>query len=397
MGKVKKWFKNMSVKGTFVVYVLGFLLLAAGLSLVTLRYCDNVSKHILYKYEDQNSGLILDGTLRIYVNRQEPEKSFTVRDRFLYRLSQTCMFLSVPFWFFLCTLTAGLLFYKNKLKKPFQLLNDASEKIAKQELDFSIEYEREDELGRLCRSFEHMRASLEENYRDMWRRVEERKQLNAAFSHDLRTPLTVLRGYGDFLMKYLPEEELDREKLTSVVATMGSHIKRLERYTDTMNSVQRLEEITPVYEWISIETLKDKVIDTVSMLAENKATDFCWKFESGQELNIDVEIVLQVFENILANSVRFADRRIWIRAEWTEGEFRLTVEDDGTGFTPDGLRRAQEPFYSSNHETENHSGMGLYICRIMVQKLGGSLSVANTSQGGASVCAAFACKIRDLS
>ena len=69
-----------------------------------------------------------------------------------------------------------------------------------------------DELGKLCQSFETMRASLEANSRALWDAVEERKRLNAAFSHDLRTPLTVLQGYSDFLLDTLPPGTCPRKR-----------------------------------------------------------------------------------------------------------------------------------------------------------------------------------------
>ncbi len=65
----------------------------------------------------------------------------------------------------------------------------------------------------LCMAFDEMRQTLYENNREMWRSLEERKRLNSAFSHDLRTPLTVLRGYTDFLEKYIPSGKVSEQKL----------------------------------------------------------------------------------------------------------------------------------------------------------------------------------------
>ena len=91
------------------------------------------------------------------------------------------------------------LFYRRKLKGPIALLDMASRKIAEKDLDFAIHWDRRDEMGALCASFEEMRRALWENNRVMWRQMEERKRLNAAFAHDLRTPLTVLSGYAGML------------------------------------------------------------------------------------------------------------------------------------------------------------------------------------------------------
>lgn len=99
---------------------------------------------------------------------------------------------------------------------------EASGKISRNDLNFSIEYDSKDELGKLCNSFEIMRTTLAENFSDMWRQVEERRQLNAAFAHDLRTPLTVLKGYDEML------KASDDPKTRDTAAPMEKHILRME-------------------------------------------------------------------------------------------------------------------------------------------------------------------------
>ena len=107
--------------------------------------------------------------------------------------------ITTPLYSALCILAAALLFYRNKLKRPLAELLCASEKISHKDLNFTVSSNSNDELGQLCVSFETMRAALAHNFSEMWWQMEERKQLNAAFAHDLRTPLTVLKGYNEML------------------------------------------------------------------------------------------------------------------------------------------------------------------------------------------------------
>ena len=94
-------------------------------------------------------------------------------------------------------------------------------------------------MGQLCNSFEIMRNTLAKNFSEMWRQVEERKQLNAAFAHDLRTPLTVLKGYNEML------QASDYARTRETAATMGKHISRMETYVCSMSNLQRLEDAQP--------------------------------------------------------------------------------------------------------------------------------------------------------
>lgn len=80
------------------------------------------------------------------------------------------------------------IFYNRRLKKPLHILNSCAEKISQQELNFSVDYTKKDEMGQLCGAFEKMRKQLQLNNSEMWNMIEEQKQMRSAFSHDLRTP-----------------------------------------------------------------------------------------------------------------------------------------------------------------------------------------------------------------
>ena len=142
-----------------------------------------------------------------------------------------------------CTALCAAVFYRRRLAEALRLLEDASAQIAAGRLDFSLRYGREDEMGRLCRSFETMRSALAESKRAMRRQVEERSRLNAAFSHDLRTPLTVLKGHAGMLLAGLPRGELTEEEVLEEVRVMSLHIDRLESYVEAMARLRRLEDV----------------------------------------------------------------------------------------------------------------------------------------------------------
>ena len=160
-------------------------------------------------------------------------------DKKLSGLLDVFPMLVTPIYSAICVFAAAFLFYRNKLKNPINELEWAAEKISNSNLNFKIQYESDDELGELCRAFEVMRSALADNFSEMWRQVEERKRLNAAFAHDLRTPLTVLKGYGEML------QTNDDPQVGNTAMTILNQVSRLERYADSMSRLQRLEETRP--------------------------------------------------------------------------------------------------------------------------------------------------------
>ncbi len=110
--------------------------------------------------------------------------------------------------FTLVILLTSILFYRTKLKEPLHILKSSTERIMQDDLDFVIPAPSgQDELGQLCGAFEKMRENLLANNQTLWRQAEERKRLNAAFAHDLRNPVTVLKGTAKLLRKGICDEQ----------------------------------------------------------------------------------------------------------------------------------------------------------------------------------------------
>ena len=219
---------------------------------------------------------------------------------------------------------------------------------------------------------------------EMWRQLEERKRLNSAFAHDLRTPLTVLKGQSEMLIKYMPQMPV--EKVISTAEMMQRHIARLETYVDTINDLQRLEDIEVDKKTIAVSDVIEQMHSTGISVCQGKKFVFNTSLSDISEVYLDFAIVMRVYENLLSNACRFAENKITVCIEIENDYFRLTVSDDGNGFSSRDLSNATKPFYKA--ETDHkHFGMGLNICKILCEKHGGNLELKN--QGGASVLAVF--------
>ena len=152
--------------------------------------------------------------------------------------------------------------------------------------------------------------------------MEERKRLNAAFSHDLRTPLTVLQGYSDFLLDTLPSGDLSPEKTVDTVLTMKRSLVRLQRYVESMNSLQRLEDVKPQKSTVPFSSLCAHLRETGEILGKG---DFSFSSQGDGSAFLDTELLFQVYENLLSNAGRYARQRVEITVCLEGGQLSFTV------------------------------------------------------------------------
>ena len=386
MGQIKQRLRNCSLRTSFVLYMLVFLLIATFLCAMLMGAIDNVKMDIYYRYLQGPDGAIDWEALETegYVFPQ-----YSPEDRSLDIFLGIVGTLTVPVVFLGCTILASVLFYRNKLKKPFALLTDASAKIADNDLNFTIAYDSANELGRLCRSFETMRRSLEQNNKNLWRMLEERKRLNAAFSHDLRTPLTVLRGYADLLQKRIPQDDYTKERLLSTVSTMSGQIGRLEQYVESMSLLQSLEEQPLQPERLDAAALCASLRDTAAMLCAKAGRTLAFRCLTEGDVWLDETAARRILGNLVSNAVRFARDRVTLTCGRTDDRLWLRVEDDGPGLTAADLLEATAPYYrgQAGGGEGNHFGLGLNICKTLCERHGGALVLENGAAGGARITA----------
>lgn len=285
-------------------------------------------------------------------------------------------------------------FYRRRLKKPLEILKDSAEKIGRRDLDFYVEYGQEDEMGQLCDAFEQMRLQLRDNNQMMWKMIEEQKQIRAAFSHDLRTPLSVLKGYVEYLSRYYPDERLSKEKVIEILKELSEQTQRIENFADTMKKINRLDEREVDQKLIDSATILKKSETILSTLSEKYGKTYSIQETIQQkEVKLDFDIYLEILENIAANAMRYAKKGIWLKLLDIESWLYMNVYDDGIGFSKEALKSARRPFYHELDESEgDHYGMGLYLCDNLCKKHGGKLSIGNQGVGGAVVKAQFRIK-----
>lgn len=286
-------------------------------------------------------------------------------------------------------------FYRVHIAAPLAELAGAADRIAEQDLDFAIGTVRGRELGRLSETLEHMRASLLEAQRELWRTAESRRCLNAAFAHDLRTPITVLKGTVEMAqMRLRRGDTLDVDALDA----LSSQVARLERYATSMGGLTKLEDRPVERERLSADVLRGElehhVAGVVSARGSELDLELASRSESAESIRhdmtvpLDLSLVEEVLDNLLSNACAHAVSSVTFDMMVDAGTLTLVVTDDGPGFTPEALHRGCDPFFSENKSAE-HFGLGLNVSSVLCGLHGGEIALTNAETGGARVIATF--------
>ena len=389
MGKVK----TKSLKSSMTVMFLITICIIAILSALTIFAANKLQQKLLKKQYlmisspdfkiDENTGNYVFDIDKNTITWQP----FSTGDAVVYYGSYVAM-IGLPVLFITIGIgAAATIYYQKKLKIPIAQLQNGVEKIQEDNLDFHVEYNEDDELGELCCSMEKMRSELWQKQKALWESLEQRKLLNASVAHDIRTPITVLKGYLDYLEKMIPQDKLTEDMLLDTVSAMQGAVNRLEQYVDCVRDVEKIENIEIEKRPENVRRLLDEMRSNVKQLETNKEILISSNIMNMDEVRLDKSVFFRIFENLLQNALRYAKKQVHISILQNKNFLILTVEDDGNGFAEKDLEKAATVFYSSDKEGQ-HFGIGLSICRILCEKHGGLLSISNNkNKSGACVTA----------
>lgn len=387
MGKIKTKSLRISMAVTFLITICVIALLSS----VTIFAANQVQHEILKKrymtinspdfQVDENTGnYILD-----IDNNNITWQPLSTWDTVAYYGSYAAMVGLPVFYIAVGIGAAAAVYYRKKLREPITQLQNGVERIQEDNLDFHIEYDGDDELGRLCCSMEKMRRELRQKHKALWESLEQRKLLNASVSHDLRTPITVLKGYLDYLEKNIPQDKLTEDMLFDTVSSMQGAVNRLELYVESVRDIEKIENIEIEKRPENVKLLLNELRSNVLQLAGNKEIIISNDI-TVDKIQIDKGVFFRILENLLQNALRYAEKQVSINLSHKKDFLILTVKDDGKGFSAADLEKATTVFYSNDKEKQ-HFGIGLSVCKILCEKHGGLLYVGNQKEKGACVTA----------
>lgn len=389
MGKLKKKLQDMSLKKTLLLISVICLSIVSILSAVTILTASGFRQKMLdrrpviittYTIDSGTDSASLPVTPQEYAYGE-----LTGKDLTRYWLATVLMILLPVMYIIAGSVAAAKLYYRLKLKIPLEKLENGMHHISVQDLDFETGYSSGDEMGRLCGAFEQMKDEIYKSNCKMWDMLQERKMLTSSVAHDLRTPITVIKGYLDYLSRAMDKGVLSADILAMTVRNMEGAADRLERYVDCIKDIQKIEDIEIRKEAVNLKGFIEDLGNDFSLVAKNHTK--CLELNNVSRdiwIETDREMLAKVLENIFDNALRFARETIVLQAEEKDGCAAVRVLDDGSGFAPEEFGCAASPFYSSPVNGGSF-GIGLAVSRMLCERLDAVLKLANRPGAGAAV------------
>jgi heavy metal sensor kinase len=265
----------------------------------------------------------------------------------------------------------------NLISRPLRRMAAVASAVDSGDLTHRIDYSGEDEVGVLADSFNHMMDRLEEGFRLQ-------RDFVSDASHELRSPLTVLRGR----IEQLTDQAGDRDALEAEADELMKEVRRMERLTSDMLTLAKAERGELVQRRrIPIDDFVEDLQRDLPLLGSRN-----YNVESSVhgDLEADPDRLAQVLRNLVTNAVRHtsADGHIDISIGAENGSALFAVSDDGTGIEPDQLVRIFDRFHRTDEgrsRAQGGSGLGLAIAKAIVEAHGGAISAESGPGDGATV------------
>lgn len=263
---------------------------------------------------------------------------------------------------------------------PLGRLQIATKKIRDGNLDFSLEVENDDEIGQLCQDFEEMRIRLKESAEEKVQYDKENKELISNISHDLKTPITAIKGYVEGIMDGVASSP---EKLDRYIRTIYNKANDMDKLIDELTFYSKIDtnKIPYTFSKINVAGYFGDCVDEVGLEMEDRSIELGYFNYVDEDVVIiaDAEQLRRVINNIVSNSVKYMDKKngiINIRIKDVGDFIQIEIEDNGKGIPAKDLPSIFDRFYrtdSSRNSSQGGSGIGLSIVKKIIEDHGGRI------------------------
>lgn len=264
---------------------------------------------------------------------------------------------------------------------PLDRLRTAMQKIKEGNLEFSIACEGVDEIAGLCQDFEAMRRRLKETAEERLEFDKENKELISNISHDLKTPITAVKGYVEGIMDGVANTP---EKMDRYIHTIYNKANEMDRLINELTFYSKMDtnRIPYTFNKIYVSEFFDDCGEELGIELESKGVHFTYSNYVEPEVTViaDAEQIKRVINNIVSNSIKYMDstreRRINLRVKDVGDFVQAEIEDNGKGIAAKDLANIFDRFYrtdASRNSSKGGSGIGLSIVKKIMEDHGGKV------------------------
>ena len=264
--------------------------------------------------------------------------------------------------------------------RPVGQMQEAAQNIKEGKLDFELKPEKDDELGHLCQDFEDMRKRLQGNANEKLEYDQQSKELISNISHDLKTPITAIKGYVEGIMDGVADTP---EKMDKYIRTIYNKANEMDSLINELTFYSKIDTHRIPYNFTPL-SVKEYFVDCAEELSldmEGKNVEFGFfnYVQGDSKIIADPEQLTRVINNIVSNSLKYMDKKrgiINLRIRDVGDFIQVELEDNGKGIAAKDLTNVFDRFYrtdASRNSSQGGSGIGLSIVKKIIEEHGGNI------------------------
>ena len=273
-----------------------------------------------------------------------------------------------------------ILWIYGSLLRPIEKMEIAVKSITEGELDFELHPEKDDEIGQLCKDIEEMRKRLKENAEEKLKNDKDNKELISNISHDLKTPITAIKGYVEGIMDGVADTP---EKMDRYIKTIYNKANEMNTLINELTFYTKIDTNRIPYNFapVLVNDYFNDCAENLSSELTNQGVEFGYfnYVEDDVKIIADAEQLMRVVNNIISNSLKYMDKqqpRINLRVKDVGDFIQVELEDNGKGIDAKDLPYIFDRFYrtdASRNSSKGGSGIGLSIVKKIIEEHGGKI------------------------
>ena len=356
--------KTRIIVGFVAIILLPLLLFSASL----YGFSQTQAKHV-----QESSSQASDSSQMVYDISLPQSSSSQVK------LMAKDMILTATIILVFTALSVGLWIYRS-IAVPLVKLKKATKNIKEGNLDFVLEVEGNDEFSQLCQDFEEMRKRLKESTEEKILMDKENKELISNISHDLKTPITAVKGYVEGIMDGVADTP---EKMDRYIRTIYNKANDMDRLINELTFYSKIDtnRIPYTFSKLNVEDYFSDCAEELGLEMETRGIELVYAnyVEKGVQVIADGEQIRRVIHNIVSNAIKYMEKPrgiIQLRVKDVGDFIQVEIEDNGKGIAAKDLPYIFDRFYRtdvSRNSSKGGSGIGLSIVKKIMEDHGGKV------------------------